>query len=648
MTCPVSRLLHPNHEINECSRKIPFMESGESGTALGLLARHFGHTAFLPHQEEIIDSVLEGRDVLAVIATGGGKSLCYQLPAIMKGGLCVVVSPLISLMKDQVDSLVATGIRAACLHSALSGEERMQIEEDLRRGDVQILYLSPEKVSRHTFLTQLQKMNLSLFAVDEAHCISQWGHEFRPEYRRLGILKKMFPAVPVIALTATATPAVQSDIIRQLHLSHPRMVVGSFFRPNLAYAVVPKKDAYRQLCGIILRHRNDAGIVYCNSKRTVENLAKRLQRDGFSALPYHAGLPGGRRAEIQERFSKNGTLIIVATIAFGMGIDKPDVRYVVHYDLPQNLEHYYQETGRAGRDGKESECVLLYSRGDRRKVQFFLEKIEDGVERDLAYRRLGALIDYCEGSSCRMQAILSYFGERCPPCGICDACRNPREPFDGTEIAMLVIRCISELSSSFGVSYISDVLHGSKGKRIRERGDDQIPSWGRGHEYSREELQQYLHQLIRSGYLSVEGDRYPVVAITASGRDVLEKGERVLLRRPGKGKGKKSVEVSDSSSARSSADQTLRLFQAGLTIREIARTRDITEEMVGAHLEELILSGAEITLDDLVTPEKQQRIRDAIREEGSDDLRTIRQRLGGRCSFTEIRLVRASMRRKVP
>ena len=620
----------------------------QSGTALQLLARHFGHSTFLPHQEEIIDSVLEGRDVLAVIATGGGKSLCYQFPAIMKGGLCVVISPLISLMKDQVDGLREMGIRAACLHSALSVDERVRIEEDLGRGEVQILYLSPEKVSRHTFLSRLQKTDLSLFAVDEAHCISQWGHEFRPEYRKLGILKKMFPEVPIIALTATATPAVQSDIVRQLHLQSPRMVVGSFLRPNLAYAVVPKKDAYRQLCGTILRHRNDPGIVYCNSKRTVETLAKRLQRDGFSALPYHAGLPGDRRAKIQEDFSKNRTLVIVATIAFGMGIDKPDVRYVVHYDLPQNLEHYYQESGRAGRDGKESECVLLYSRGDRRKVQYFLEKIEDGVERDLAYRRLGALIDYCEGSSCRMQAILAYFGERCSPCGICDLCRNPRETFDGTDIATLAIRCTTELSSSFGVSYISDVLRGSGGKRIRERGDDRIPSWGRGKDYSREEWQQYLHQLIRTGYLSLQGDRYPVVAVTANGRGVLEGKERVLLRRKGVEKVlKREPEISDlSSSVRSSADRTLRLFEAGLTIREIARTREITEEMVGAHLEELILSGAGITLDDLVTPDKQQRIRDAIREEGSDELRTIRQRLGGRCSFTEIRLVRASLKRK--
>jgi ATP-dependent DNA helicase RecQ len=496
----------------------------ERNDALRVLKRYFGYTSFLPHQEEAIRAVLEGRDVLAVVATGGGKSLCYQLPALLQDGLTIVVSPLIALMKDQVDGLRECGVAAAHLNSTLAFEERVRIEADLRRGALNILYVSPERVVQPGFRRLLQGLEISLIAIDEAHCISQWGHEFRPEYRQLALLKRSFPKTPIIALTATATPAVRGDICEQLHLETPAVFVGSFLRRNLHYRVIPKSTAYAQLVAYLSHHRGQSGIIYCTSKKTVEDLARKLNRDGFQALPYHAGLDGRVRSRTQERFIRDSVRIIVATVAFGMGIDKPDVRFVIHYDLPQTLEQYYQETGRAGRDGEKSDCILLYSRGDRAKVQYFIEKKGSETERRVARRKLEELIEFCESSSCRVRMLLRYFGEElsAPSCGTCDNCLEPRRTFDGTEIARTVIACVSQLGAPFGAGYIADVLRGAKSGKVKARGHTAVPAYGSGKGRTRAQWTEYIGELIRKGYLSVEGDRYPVIVLNGQSRAIAE------------------------------------------------------------------------------------------------------------------------------
>ncbi|MDG6256531.1 MAG: DNA helicase RecQ [Methanomicrobiaceae archaeon] len=494
----------------------------ERSDAYRVLKRYFGYTSFLPHQEGILRAVLEGRDVLAVVATGGGKSLCYQLPALLKDGLTVVVSPLIALMKDQVDALRECGVAAAYLNSTLSYDERVRIEEKLRRGTLSLLYISPERVVQPGFRRILQGLTISLVAIDEAHCISQWGHEFRPEYRQLALIKRTFPATPVIALTATATAAVRQDICEQLHLDRPAEFVGSFLRRNLHYRVIPKSNAYAQLVGYLSGHRGDSGIVYCTSKKTVEDLAQKLNRDGFLALPYHAGLDSRVRSRTQDTFIRDAVRIIVATVAFGMGIDKPDVRFVIHYDLPQTLEQYYQETGRAGRDGEKSDCILLYSRGDRAKVQYFIEKKSSEAEKRVARRKLEQLIEFCESSTCRVRMLLRYFGEELSPpsCGTCDNCLEPRRTFDGTEIAQTVIACVSQIGAPFGAGYIADVLRGAKSGKVKARGHTAVPAYGSGRGTTREQWTEYIGELVRKGYLAVEGDRYPVIVLNERSREI--------------------------------------------------------------------------------------------------------------------------------
>lgn len=698
------------------------------------LKKYFGYSSFLPHQEEIISRLLDNRDVLAVIATGGGKSLCFQLPALLKPGIALVISPLIALMKDQVDGLRENGVPAAFLNSTVTYDLRRETEAALRAGTLKILYVSPEKAAQPGFITFMQGLPVSLIAVDEAHCISQWGHEFRPEYRQIIRLRRALPGVPVIALTATATPAVQRDIADQLHLLRPFISLGSFYRPNLTYEVLEKRNAYAQLMGYLSAHRNDSGIIYCTSKKTVGELADKLTRDGFSARPYHAGLQKPLRAETQDRFIRDETRIIVATIAFGMGIDKPDVRFVIHYDLPRDLEHFYQETGRAGRDGEPSDCILLYSPADRARVSYFIDRMESDIERRSAYRRLDALIAYCEGTGCRVAALLSYFGETFPPgrCGRCDNCRDPKTLIDGTGVATEIIRCVKELPGAYGAGYLADVLRGSSSKKIRERGDTGRRCFGSGKTHSRDDLIAHIRELVRLGYLGQEGDRYPVIVLTEKSHTVLTGGERVLLsvreglpgrravtagagdpglfdrlrrlrkeladeeeippymvfsdatlrdmvaRRPAtrarllsvRGVGEQKLEKYGERFLREitrfrkretalSRDQpapagkvpfsrdTLRetrdLYRRGLTVREIAFRRDLTEDIVGAHLESLILVGEAISLDDLVLPERQRGVRDAIRDCGSYDLKVLKRMLGDRYSWNDIRFVRAAV-----
>ncbi|WP_332449401.1 RecQ family ATP-dependent DNA helicase [Methanoculleus sp.] len=390
-----------------------------------ILQRYFGHTAFRPYQQEIIREILAGRDVLAVLATGGGKSLCYQVPAVIGDGVALVISPLIALMKDQVDDLQARGISAEALNSSGSYATTRRVLEDLKENLVQILYVSPEKAVSDDFLNLAASLPVTLIAVDEAHCISMWGHQFRPEYRSLTVLKDRFPGVPIIGLTATATPDVRDDIARQLNLTNPSVYVGSFNRENLRYAVVPKgEDAYEELRTYLRGRRTETGIVYTATREGAETLAARLRADGVPALPYHAGMTAAARAETQDRFIDGKAPVICATSAFGMGIDKPDVRFVVHYDMPKTLEAYYQESGRAGRDGGEADCILFYHDDDAKRLRSFIDRdLPSEFQREVARSKLQSMTDYCTTTGCRKTMLLEYFGERIEaPCGGCDAC----------------------------------------------------------------------------------------------------------------------------------------------------------------------------------------------------------------------------------
>ncbi len=392
-----------------------------------ILQRYFGYTAFRPYQEEIIRDLLAGRDVLAVLATGGGKSLCYQVPALIGDGVALVISPLIALMKDQVDDLQARGIAAAALNSSCSYVATRRILAELKEGAIQILYVSPEKAVSDDFLTLIETLPVTLIAIDEAHCISMWGHQFRPEYRSLRILKERIPGVPMVALTATATPDVRDDVVRQLDLTNPSVYVGSFNRGNLRYAVVPKEDdAYERLRDCLQGRRGGAGIVYVATRDGAETLSARLSADGLPALPYHAGMTAAARQMTHDRFMAGKAPVICATSAFGMGIDKPDVRFVIHYDMPETLEAYYQESGRAGRDGGEGDCILFYNDDDAKRLRSFIDRdLPSELQREVARSKLQRMVDYCSTTTgCRRRQILEYFGERCDtrPCGGCDAC----------------------------------------------------------------------------------------------------------------------------------------------------------------------------------------------------------------------------------
>ena len=511
---------------------------GEEAELIGPLKRYFGYTSFRPFQERIIRDTLAKRDVLALLPTGGGKSLCFQLPALVRPGLTVVISPLIALMKDQVDALLASGVQAALLNSTLSAEEVRVCWRGLHGREFKLLYVAPERLFTGTLIDEMARWGVSAVAVDEAHCISEWGHDFRPEYRQLSSLRERLPQVPFIALTATATERVRVDIIRQLRLRDPAVYCASFNRPNLTYRVHPKSTPYRQVLDFIRERSRESGIVYCASRASAESLAEKLLRDGISAAPYHAGLEPSERAGNQEAFLRDEVKVICATIAFGMGINKPNVRFVIHHDLPKNVEGYYQETGRAGRDGLPSECLLLFSPSDVAKQIGFIEEKSDENERRIARHQLQQMVHYAEIATCRRTALLGYFGEEFGQanCGACDNCLNPRETFDGTIATQKFLSCVFRIQQkhgySVGMNHVIAVLTGGDTDKIRQHQHQLLSTYGIGTEYSRQEWAAIGRQLVRRGYVNQAVDRFSVLELTAEGMAVLKERQSVMLVKP--------------------------------------------------------------------------------------------------------------------
>ncbi len=503
-----------------------------------LLKRTFGYGTFRPLQREIIGATLAGQDVFALLPTGGGKSLCFQLPALARPGLTVVVSPLIALMKDQVDALQASGVAATFLNSTLGADESRARLRGLHRGEYKLLYAAPERLMLEGWVENLKAWKVACLAIDEAHCVSEWGHDFRPEYRQLSKLRAALPAVPVMALTATATGRVRTDIITHLQLREPATFVASFNRPNLTYRVIPKDGPLKQIIDFVRPREHESGIIYCASRATTERVAEALAGRGFLARPYHAGLTGDERAGNQENFLRDDTRIICATIAFGMGINKPNVRWIIHHDLPKNVEGYYQETGRAGRDGLPGDCLLLFSAGDIAKQTHFLDEITNEQEQQVARAQLRQIVHYAESAGCRRAELLDYFGENFPldNCGACDNCLEPRDTYDGTIVAQKFLSCVYRIAqnSRFGVgmNHIIEVLTGADTDKVRRWGHDRLTTYGIGAEFSRPQWAAVGRELMRLGYLAVAEGEYATLELTPEGLAVLKARTPITLTKP--------------------------------------------------------------------------------------------------------------------
>lgn len=734
------------------------------------LKTNFGHDTFRPGQRHVIEHILAGQDAFVLMPTGGGKSLTYQLPALLLPGLTIVISPLIALMHDQVDRLLANGIAATFMNSSLNLVELRERERMVLNGRAQLLYVAPERLVTGNFLALLdqvdQNVGLSLVAVDEAHCVSEWGHDFRPEYRQIGVLRARFPQVPMMALTATATARVRKDILSQLGLRDPLVHIASFNRPNLAYEVRDKRQgAFSELVLLLRELVGESVIVYCQSRKSVEDLSMALNQSGIEALPYHAGLTAEQRTEHQNRFIRDDVPVLVATIAFGMGIGKPDVRAVIHYDLPRNLEGYYQESGRAGRDGLPARCVIFFSRGDRMKVEYNIGQKTDEQEQRIAHQQLQQVVAYCESSVCRRKVLLAYFGETLADeqCGNCDNCARPSVLEDRTKDAIKLLFCIAKTQQRFGMKHVIDVLRGAQTQKVRDSGHDQLPIYGYGRELSADEWLRIGRALIHQGLLDETSDGYPVPRLNALSWEVIRKQRIVEIAAPVKpvqprmekaGRHKayagddnevaepdapgteelfqqlrklrkqiadeqvvapyvvfpdtslramaqqrpqtqsqfeqisgvgarklaayfniftseirayceehglemelgtvkaprvKAAETPAKANNSSPADSVTRqltraMFQQGLNIAEIAQRRNMSRGTILTHLTELLESGVPLDIERLIRPERYEVIADALQEVGGDLLRPVKDFLGDRYSYDEIRLVRAAMK----
>ncbi|MDA8418611.1 MAG: DNA helicase RecQ [Desulfobacteraceae bacterium] len=495
---------------------------------LDTLKEVFGYTRFRPFQQEIIERLINGEDLFVLMPTGGGKSLCYQLPALHRPGVAVVVSPLISLMKDQVDALTAAGVRAASYNSSLSEGESKQTLARLHAGQLDLLYIAPERLMSEAFLERLRGIEIALFAIDEAHCVSQWGHDFRPEYRQLSRLRERLPGPPIIALTATAEPHTQKDILRGLNLPQARAFITGFDRPNIRYTVVDKARPATQLKEFLSHRRQQSGIVYALSRKRVETVTADLVKAGVKAAAYHAGLPSGRRQEVQDAFQRDEILVVVATVAFGMGIDKSNVRFVVHYDIPKNIESYYQETGRAGRDGLPSEALLLFGYGDIAIARGLIEQSGNAERKRIELQRLNSIIGFGESQTCRRRLLLGYFGEQVrEDCGNCDICLSPPETIEVTEDARKALSCVYRVGQRYGLGHVIEVLRGSQNQRLLQLGHDRLSTYGIGRDKGQDYWGALLRHLVHQGYLKQDLDNFSVLSLTENARPLL-KGETTL------------------------------------------------------------------------------------------------------------------------